>query len=42
MLGNDIDIYGTLSTSWMDTVKDIYQSIYDYYINVKGNWSSLY
>ncbi len=36
MLGNDIDIYGTLSTSRMDTVKDIYQSIYDYYINVKG------
>lgn len=36
MLGNDIDIYGTLSTSRMDTIKDIYQSIYDYYINVKG------
>ena len=36
ILGNDIDIYGTLSTSRMDTIKDIYQSIYDYYINVKG------
>ena len=35
VMGNDIDIYGTLSTSRMDTVKDIYQSIYDYYINVK-------
>lgn len=36
MLGNDIDVYGTLSKSRMDTIKDIYQSIHDYYTNVKG------
>lgn len=36
MLGNDVDVYGTLSQSRMDTIKDIYQSIHDYYTNVKG------
>lgn len=36
MSGNDIDVYGTLSKSRMDTVKDIYQSVLDFYTNVKG------
>ncbi|MDR2682823.1 MAG: GH92 family glycosyl hydrolase, partial [Dysgonamonadaceae bacterium] len=36
MLGNDIAVFGVLSNRGMERYKDIYESIYDYYKNVRG------
>lgn len=36
MLGTDIDIFGVLSKRAMNKYKDVYESIYDYYKNVRG------
>ena len=36
MLGNDIDIYGVLSKRNMDEFRDVYESIYAYYKEVRG------
>lgn len=36
MLGNDIDVYGVLSKRRMDKFKDVYESIYAYYKNMKN------
>jgi predicted alpha-1,2-mannosidase len=36
MLGNDLDIFGVLSKRGLEKYKDIYESIYNYYTNVRG------
>ncbi|MDR0546411.1 MAG: alginate lyase family protein, partial [Dysgonamonadaceae bacterium] len=35
-LGRDLDVFGNLSKRDLDRYKDIYESIYDYYTNVRG------
>ena len=36
LLGEDIELFGVLSTRAMDRMKDVYESIYQHYTEVKG------